>query len=160
MPPSSATPPAWHTLTIEETVRELSSSTEGLTTQQAQERLAEFGPNELESGHKISAWRILLEQFQNVLLMILIAATGPSILTGHGTEAIVIGIIVFFAVALGFIQEYRAERAMEALQQMAAPNANVLRDGEEVEIPARDLVPGDVILLNAGDKVPADGRLF
>jgi Ca2+-transporting ATPase len=79
---------------------------------------------------------------------------------GHAVEAIAITIIVFFAVMLGFVQEYRAERAIEALRQMAAPTANVIRDGKEVELPARDLVPGDVFLLRAGDKVPADARLF
>jgi len=123
------------------------------------ERLASYGPNELHAGHNVSAWHILIDQFKNVLLLILIIATGLSIAMGHGTEAIVIGVIVFFAVGLGFYQEYRAERAMEALQQMAAPNATVLRDGVEAAVPARDLVPGDVILLKAGDNVPADCRL-
>lgn len=79
---------------------------------------------------------------------------------GHGVESIVIAIIVLFAVLLGFIQEYRAERAIEALQQMAAPTAAVLRDGQEIRIPARDLVPGDVILLHTGDRIPADARLI
>ena len=75
-------------------------------------------------------------------------------------EAIAIAVIVLFAVLLGFVQEYRAERAIEALRQMAAPTATALRDGEEVEIPARELVPGDVVLLRAGDKIPADARLI
>ena len=78
---------------------------------------------------------------------------------GHAVEAVAITIIVFFAVILGFVQEYRAERAIEALRQMAAPTANVIRDGKEAELPAHDLVPGDVFLLRAGDKVPADARV-
>ncbi len=151
--------PVWHSLAVEDAFRELSSSANGLTEATARERLAKHGPNELQAGQKVSAWRVLLEQFQNVLLLILIIATGISIATGHGTEAIVIGVIVFFAVALGFFQEYRAERAMEALQEMAAPGATAIRDGEETQLPARELVPGDVILLKAGDKVPADCRL-
>ena len=151
---------AWHSLPVAEVFRELSSSTDGLSAQQAHERLAEYGPNELQAGQQVSAWRILLSQFKNVLLLILIIATGLSIATGHGTESVVIGVIVLFAVALGFYQEYRAERAMEALQQMAAPAATAIRDGEEEQLPARDLVPGDVILLKAGDKVPADCRLI
>ncbi|HMO86263.1 MAG TPA: cation-translocating P-type ATPase, partial [Lacipirellulaceae bacterium] len=102
----------------------------------------------------------LLEQFKNVLLMILLVAVALSIFMGHSTEAIVIAVIVLFAVGLGFYQEYRAERAMEALQQMAAPTATVLRDGEETHLPARGLAPGDVVLLKAGDKVPADCRLL
>jgi Ca2+-transporting ATPase len=151
--------PIWHSLAVGDAFGELSSSANGLTQETARERLASYGPNELQAGQRVSAWRVLLEQFQNVLLLILIIATGLSVATGHGTEAIVIGVIVFFAVALGFFQEYRAERAMEALQQMAAPSATAIRDGEEAQLPARELVPGDVILLKAGDKVPADCRL-
>ena len=95
-----------------------------------------------------------------MLIIILLVATALSAFLGHGVEAIAIAVIVLFAVLLGFVQEYRAERAIEALRQMAAPTATVLRDGEEIEIPARDLVPGDVILLRAGDKIPADARLI
>ena len=102
---------------------------------------------------------MLLEQFRNVLVLILLVAVGLSAVLGHVTEAIVIAVIVLFAVLLGFVQEYRAERAMEALRELAAPTATVLRDGDECDLPARELVPGDVVLLNAGDRVPADGRL-
>jgi Ca2+-transporting ATPase len=122
--------------------------------------LARFGPNELQAGQKVSAWRVLFNQFKNILLLILMIATGLSIAAGHGTEAVVIGVIVLFAVAIGFYQEYRAERAMETLQQMAAPLATAIRDGAETQLPARELVPGDVILLKAGDRVPADCRLI
>ena len=159
MKPPPTDQPIWHSLAVEDVFSELNASTNGLTEEMARERLASYGPNELQAGHKVSAWHILLDQFKNVLLLILIIATGLSIAMGHGTEAIVIGVIVFFAVALGFYQEYRAERAMEALQQMAAPSATVIRHGMEASIPARDLVPGDVVLLKAGDKVPADCRL-
>ena len=79
---------------------------------------------------------------------------------GHGIEAVAIAVIVLFAVLLGFVQEYRAEKAIEALRQMAAPTATVLRDGEEMELAARDIVPGDVTFLHAGDKIPADVRLL
>jgi Ca2+-transporting ATPase len=155
----SANHPAWHSLPVEDVFARLSASPDGLTGEAARERLDRYGANELRGGRKVSAWRVLLEQFHNVLLLILILATGLSIAAGHGLEAVIIGVIIFFAVALGFIQEYRAERAMEALQEMAAPGATVLRDGAETSIPARELVPGDVILLKAGDKVPADCRL-
>ena len=100
----------------------------------------------------LSPWALLFEQFKNVLIVILLIAVGLSAFLGHGVEAIAIAVIVLFAVLLGFVQEYRAERAIEALRQMAAPTATVLRDGEEVDVPARDLVPGDVILLRAGDR--------
>jgi Ca2+-transporting ATPase len=120
----------------------------------------EHGPNELLGVHRISPWMLLAEQFKNVLIVILLLATALSAFLGHGIEAIAIAIIVLFAVLLGFAQEYRAERAIAALRRMAAPTATVLRDGEEVDLPARDLVPGDVVLLRAGDKIPADVRLM
>ncbi len=150
----------WHTLTPEEAFAQLESDPKGLTDAEARQRLAEHGPNELQAARRISAWEILLEQFKNVLILILLGATAVSLFLGHGVESVVIAVIVLFAVLLGFVQEYRAERAIEALRQMAAPTASVLRDGEEAKIPARDLVPGDVILLRTGDRVPADARLL
>jgi Ca2+-transporting ATPase len=152
--------PVWSALTSEAVFAKLNSGPGGLRHSQASERLAEFGPNELQAAKPISPWRILLEQFKNILILILLSATLASAFLGHGIEAIAITVIVLFAVVLGFIQEYRAERAIEALRKMAAPTASVIRDGKEVELPARDLVPGDVFLLRAGDKVPADARLF
>jgi Ca2+-transporting ATPase len=156
--PTSST--AWHTMTVADIYRELHSSPQGLAAAEARIRLAQSGLNELEKSRRVSAWRILYGQFGNVLLVILIIATGLSAFLGHGTEAIVIGVIVLFAVGLGFFQEYRAERAMEALGKMAALQATVIRDGVETQVPARDLAPGDVVLLKAGDKVPADCRLI
>jgi Ca2+-transporting ATPase len=150
----------WHSISIPETLTLLQSTTVGLAGSEAARRLAEHGPNELHAGRRISPWALLLEQFKNILILILLLAVGLSALLGHGVEAIAIAVIVLFAVVLGFVQEYRAERAIEALRQMAAPTASVLRDGEEREVPARDLVPGDVILLHAGDKIPADARLI
>jgi Ca2+-transporting ATPase len=152
--------PLWHTLPIETVVKQLESTPAGLTGAEAVRRLAEHGPNELLAAHRISPWEILFQQFKNVLIVILLVATALSAFLGHGIEAVAITVIVLFAVLLGFAQEYRAERAIEALRRMAAPTATVLRDGEEVEIPARDLVPGDIILLHAGDKIPADARLI
>ncbi len=152
--------PIWHTLTTAHAVHEVSSSPQGLTRTEARERLALDGPNELKSGHRVSAWHILLDQLKNVLLLILVIATVLSVVAGHVTESIIIAVIVVFAVALGFFQEFRAERAMEALQRMAAPHAKALRDGVDTQVPARELVAGDVILLQAGDKVPADCRLL
>jgi Ca2+-transporting ATPase len=151
--------PVWHTLSCEAVFAHLKSTPAGLTGAEATRRLAEFGPNELEAAHRISPWAILFEQFKNVLIIILLIGAALSVFLGHEIEAIAIAVIVLFAVILGFVQEYRAERAIEALRQMAAPTATALRDGEEVELPARELVPGDVILLHAGDKIPADVRL-
>jgi len=150
----------WHTLTREAAYELLNSSPDGLTSTEASKRLLESGPNEIQAAKRISAWEILLEQFKNILILILLGATGISLILGHGVESIVIAVIVLFAVFLGFIQEYRAERAIDALRQMAAPTASVFRDRAEVKVPARDLVPGDVILLHTGDRIPADARLL
>lgn len=150
----------WHNLEASETITSLNSSASGLSQEEAQKRLEQFGPNELIEKEKISPWAIFLEQFKSVLIIILLIAVVLSAILGEVADAIIIGIIVFFACGLGFIQEYRAERAMEALKRMAAPLASVLRDNKEAEIPARELVPGDIILLRTGDKVPADARLI
>ncbi len=150
----------WYRLDAAEVLRRLASSAQGLSASEAQRRLAEVGPNELQQVARTSAWHTLAAQFQNVLIVILLVATALSGLLGHGLEAVVIAVIVLFAVLLGFIQEYRAERALDALRAMAAPVAHALRDGVEVQVPARELVPGDVIVLHAGDRVPADARLL
>ena len=151
----------WHQLEVTDALQQLGTdSAAGLTSDEATRRLAEHGPNELQTTHGVSPWAIFAAQFKNVLIIILLIAVGLSAVLGHGLEALVIGIIVFFAVLLGFVQEYRAERAIQALHEMAAPTATVVRDGREVEVPARDLVPGDVVRLSAGDRVPADARLI
>ncbi len=150
----------WHAYAVDDVFALLDSTPDGLSSDEARRRLAQYGPNELQAVQRISPWAILLEQFKNVLIIILLVATVISFFLGHGVESIVIAIIVLFAVLLGFVQEYRAERAIEALREMTAPTATVLRDGQEIRIPARELVPGDVILLHTGDRVPADARLI
>lgn len=132
---------------------------DGLDETEASKRQIEYGPNELKCSERTSAWALFFSQFKNILIQILLVATILSAFLGHMIESIAIAVIVLFAVILSFIQEYRAERAIEALRRMAAPNANVVRNGKERKIPARGLVPGDVILLKAGDKIPADARL-
>ena len=151
--------PAWHTLSVDLAIERLETTLTGLRGDDATRRLAVHGPNELQALTRESVWRTLFAQFQNALIVILLSATVISGFLGHTLEAIVITVIVLFAVLLGFIQEYRAGRALEALRRMAAPSAHALRDGEETVVPARDLVPGDVVLLRAGDRVPADARV-
>jgi Ca2+-transporting ATPase len=157
---TAGTAVAWHSHEVDEAAAWLETSPgSGLSKQEAAKRLAEHGPNELAAARAVAPWRLLLQQFRNVLILILLAAVGLSVVLGHATEAIVIAAIVLLAAVLGFVQEYRAERAIEALSRMAAPTATVVRDGKEIDIPARELVPGDVMLLRAGDHVSADGRL-
>lgn len=149
----------WHVLTVDEAFQQRESQPRGLTDRDAVQRLQQFGPNELQAAHRVSPWEILLEQFKNVLVIILLIATALSLILGYGIESVVIAIIVLFAVGLGFVQEYRAERAIEALRKMAAPTATVVRNGVETKIPAREVVPGDVFVLHTGDRIPADARL-
>jgi Ca2+-transporting ATPase len=150
----------WYNLTTEQTFTSLGSSPAGLSSAEAKSRLAEYGPNELRRSKKISPWRIFFEQFKDLLIIILLVAVVLSAILGKTVDAIVIFIIILFAAGLGFIQEYRAERSIEALKKMAAPVARVIRDGKHQDIPASDVVPGDVVLLKTGDRMPADGRLL
>ncbi len=151
---------AWHTLPVTGVFSRIETSERGLTSDEAARRLARYGPNELAAAARISPWSLFLAQFKNILIVILLVAVALSAVLGHALEAVVIAVIMLFAVTLGFVQEYRAERAIEALRRMAAPLAAVLRDGREESIAARDLVPGDVIRLEAGAKVPADARVI
>ena len=136
------------------------SSPDGLSQAEASRRFALDGPNELAALGQTQIWATFAAQFKNVLVLILLLATLASGLMGHAVEATVIAIIVLFAVVLGFVQEYRAGRALDALRQLAAPNAHVIRSGEQHTIPAREVVPGDIMRLHNGDRVPADARLL
>jgi Ca2+-transporting ATPase len=144
----------------EETLRELNSTETGLSQAEAQKRLAELGPNELQKEKRTSPAKIFFEQFTDILIIILLIATALSIAVGEIIDAIVIVAIVLATAILGFVEEFRSEKAVEALKKMTAPTAVVLRDGKEVKIPASELVPGDIMLLFTGDKVPADARLI
>ena len=159
-PLSSTQATPWHTLSSSECFGTLHSGPAGIAQSEAEHRLAKNGFNEIDDAQALSVLGLLLDQFKNVLILILLIATGLSAYLGHGMEAAVIAVIVLFSIILGFVQEYRAGRAMEALRSMAAPVAVVIRDGEETTLPARWLVPGDVVLLRTGDRVPADLRLL
>jgi Ca2+-transporting ATPase len=145
---------------IEESLSDLNSKRTGLGQEEAIRRLVEFGPNELKKEKGKSPVRLLLEQFKNILVIILLAATALSFAVGEPYDAVVIIAIVIAVAVLGFTQEYRAERALEALKKMTAPTASVLRDGKEIKIRTSDVVPGDILLLHTGDKVSADARLI
>lgn len=150
----------FHTMVPEQVLEALGTGLSGLDQDAAQARLERFGANELAAGKKNSAWSILLRQFTNLLIVILLAATAISFFLGERLDAWVILAIVLACVVLGFIQEYRAEKAAAALQKLAAPVATVVRDGKEQSIPAREMVPGDLLVLHTGDRVAADARLL
>ncbi len=150
----------WHTKDISAIYSELNTSPKGLSTGEALKRLAEYGPNELVEGKKRSLVMMFLDQFRDFMIMVLIAAAVISGFIGDLADTIAIIVIVILNAIVGFVQEYRAERAMEALKKMAAPVATVIRDGLPLNIEAAEVVPGDVVNLEAGKVVPADLRLI
>jgi len=150
----------WHSLSSDEVVDLLDSGRDGLSAEDADERLNKYGLNELRSKKKAPAFLIFLQQFLSPLIYILFAAAIVSVVTEHYIDAWVIMAILLANATIGFIQETRAERAMEALMQMAAPRAKVKRNGEVIQVPARKIVPGDILLLESGDKIAADARLI
>lgn len=151
---------AWHSLDVQTALRELQTDPrKGLAAQEARQRLVRHGPNELTQEEKASPWTLFLNQFKNILIAILLLATVLSALVGEYVDAMIILVIIVFCALLGFVQEYRAERALEALKNMLSPMITALRDGKEVEVSSKELVPGDILVLEAGDKIPADARL-
>lgn len=149
-----------HTLCIEETVKNLDTSLEvGLTSEEAKKRLKKYGLNELAKGKKTTLLQRIIAQFSDFLVLILIGASIVSIMVGEITDALVILGIVVANATLGIVQESKADKALEALEEMGAPTATVIRDGCTMEIPSRELAPGDLVMLEAGDYVPADLRL-
>ncbi len=147
-------------MTTEEVLSKLDSDQKGISSTQAKERLSQHGPNQLESPTKPSPLKIFIGKFKDYMVLVLIFAAIISFIAGETTNAyVILGIVVLVAI-IGFVQEYKAEKAMEALREMVAPEADVIRDGQMSTIPAADLVPGDVVFLEAGDKVPADGRIL
>ena len=150
----------YHLLPISEIQEMLHTSSKGLQTAEAEERLKQYGKNELIEKKKKSIFVLLLHQFKDVMVIILLAAAAISFAVGDLKDAIVILIIVVLNAIIGFVQEYRAEKAMEALKKMSAFNATVRREGNIIQLAASELVPGDIIILEAGMSVPADVRLI
>ena len=143
-----------------ELFRELGCRAEGLTAAEAGARLETCGPNELRSGGKKSVARVFLEQFRDFLVVILILAAAVSAALGDGESALVILAVITMNAVLGTVQTVKAAASLDSLKRMSAPTAKVLRDGHVVQIPGREVVPGDVVVLEAGDSVCADGRLL
>ncbi|OAB27211.1 Ca2+-transporting ATPase [Flavobacterium fryxellicola] len=150
----------WHVLPISKITQLLNTNPSGITPVVAAERLREQGKNQIEDTKKKSIFKMILSQFSDFMILILVAAAIISGIIGDVTDTIIILAIVIINAAVGFIQEYRAEKAMEALKNMAANHAHILREGKMMSIPATDLVAGDVVLLEAGNIIPADVRFF
>ncbi|MGQ9721350.1 MAG: calcium-transporting P-type ATPase, PMR1-type [Candidatus Jordarchaeum sp.] len=146
-------------MNVESVEAALKTGLSGVKKEEAKRRLEEFGPNILQERKGPSALRIFAEQFKNYLIMILIAASIIAIFLGDLTDAFVISVVVILNALLGFYQEYRAEKSIEALKKLTAPRAIVIREGHEEEIPASELIPGDLVIIETGDRVPADIRI-
>ncbi|MBX5435920.1 MAG: calcium-translocating P-type ATPase, SERCA-type [Alicyclobacillaceae bacterium] len=150
----------WHSLAAKDCLALLESSPQGLSEDEVAERRRRYGPNQLVEGRKVSLLTVFLNQFRDFMIVVLIVATLISGLLGEYTDAITIIAIIILNGVLGFVQEVRAERSLAALKELTAPVARVRRVGVVQTVPARELVPGDVILLEGGDRVPADGRIL
>jgi Ca2+-transporting ATPase len=150
----------WHQLHINDVFEKTGSSREGLSAESVEQKKAEFGLNELQEKKKKPAWVIFLNQFKDFMIVVLMVAAVISGVMGEVTDTIIIMVIVVLNAVVGFIQEYRAEKAMEALKKMAMPQTHVIRNGRSTNISSTELVPGDLVLLEAGSVVPADLRLY
>jgi Ca2+-transporting ATPase len=152
--------PLYHALEAKEVLKLKESSLKGLNSSEAERRLERFGPNELRKERRVKWLEILLRQLRSPFVLILILAAALSLLLEELFDSLTILFIVLLNAALGFSQEYRAEKALEALKRFMVPKAKVVRDGSVALIPAREVVPGDIVLVEAGDRVPADARLL
>ena len=150
----------WHNKKIDQVFDEMKVNKDGLSKEEAKRRLDEFGYNELKEKKGVTPFQIFLRQFKDVFVIMLLIATLISFVIGETIDAAIIGVIVILNSVLGFYMEYRSEKAMEAMRKLTAPKARVMRGGLEEIIAAKEIVPGDIVLLEAGDRVPADARLI
>ncbi|MGN1407609.1 cation-translocating P-type ATPase [Lactobacillus sp.] len=144
----------------DEVLKEFKASPSGLTSEEAKKRLAKYGPNALVEGKKKTVFQVFLEQFKDLMVIILIIAALISAFTGDAESTIVIIAVLILNAVLGTVQHVKAEKSLESLKSLSSPSAKVLRDGQKVEIDSKDLVPGDILVLEAGDLVMADGRIL
>lgn len=149
----------WHLKSVEEVLSSLETKKEGLSSSEVEKRLAEFGPNKIEASKRTPIWRLLFRQFVNPLILILLAASIVKLSLSSFLDGVVLLLTVALMILIGFFQELKAEKAMQALKKLASHKTKVCRDGKPNLIPSEELVPGDLILLEMGDKIPADARL-
>ncbi|MET0766362.1 MAG: cation-transporting P-type ATPase, partial [Aeromicrobium sp.] len=154
------TPPTWHDLEVGETLEALSAQPGGLTTEDAARRIDVYGPNTIVHEDGPPWWRVLARQFASPLIYALVASAGVAFAFGEGVNGAVVLAVVILNAAIGFVQEFRAGRAISALAEMVATPANTLRSGEWIHIASERLVPGDVVEMSSGDRVVADLRLL
>jgi len=157
---TETTKPDWHSMSLDHVMQYLQTSIEGLTQREANERLTVYGSNEIKAERGISRAATFTKQFKDPLIIILLIATAISAFVGELIDSTIIIAIVILAVTVAFIQEYKSEKAIEALKKMTAATCRVIRNNEEIIIDATRLVPGDIILISAGDKVPGDAYLI
>jgi len=151
----------WHTKTAHDVARELGADSEkGLTAAEASARLSKHGPNALPVAASRSPLSLLLHQFKSLIVLLLVVASAIALVMGDITESVVILVVIVLNAMIGFATEMKAARALDSLRNQDVPVARVRRDGIEVQLPARDLVPGDLVMLNAGDRIPADARVL
>jgi Ca2+-transporting ATPase len=154
-----STPPPWHTLGHEATSAMLETSAYGLTTDQAGDRLRRFGPNAIEDEHRTTQLEMVANQFRSPLILLLLAAAMIMLAIGEAVDALAVMLVVVINAAIGFAQERQAEESVQALRALLSSSARVMRDGRETEIDSLQIVPGDLVLLESGTRVPADLRL-
>ena len=150
----------YYLLSKEEVLKDLDTTVQGHSKEKAEQLLLEKGPNILQEGKKKSTLEVFLSQFADLLVIILIAAAIISMLSGNTESTIVIFAVIIMNAVLGTVQHKKAEKSLESLKSLSSPNAKVIRDGQKIEIPSRDVVPGDIVLLEAGDMIVADGRIL
>ncbi|MCZ1265902.1 cation-translocating P-type ATPase [Paenibacillus tundrae] len=144
----------------EETLQDVQSSTNGLTTSEAAKRLETEGYNEIKGKAATPIWKLFIENFKDPMVIVLLIAATVQIVLGHLIESLIIFLVILLNAVISVVQTKKAESSLDALRQMSAPEAKIIRDGQKKTIPARELVPGDIVLLDAGDYVPADGRIL
>jgi Ca2+-transporting ATPase len=151
---------SWHAKPVEDALEELQADALGLTDEEVEQRVQKYGLNELKEVKRVTPLQIFINQFKDIFVIMLLIATAISFALGETTDAITIAAIVVLNSIVGFVQEYRSEKAMEAMRKLTAPKARLMRNGKEVMVPAKEVVPGDIVLLESGDRVPADCRLM
>lgn len=146
--------------TYEETLKEFNVSKSGLTEKQAKENLDKYGYNELTQKKRATVWEVFFSQFKDLLVIILIIAALISMATGDAESTLVIIAVITLNAVLGTVQHFKAEQSLDSLKALSSPTAKVIRDGKKIEIPSKEVVPGDILMLEAGDMVAADGRII